>query len=259
MKSARKPSAFFIYGPAGIGKTSLAGSFPDPWFICDRMEDGVDDLVQANMISVKGVELAQTFEEFVSMLKAAKDRECRTVVIETLAGWEAMMHEEEYKTGKNRANKPYTSRADFEGFNYGYKACSHRVLDVVSALQDLRAAGKTVVMTGHADPTRMEKNPEGNDFSKTYPVVKGLKETWHPLARWFPNVLYMTLDFVVEESESLAVKPKASSCGDHVLRTHVSINYEAKNRLSLPESIDCGATGAEAFANLTAAIKEARS
>lgn len=246
----RKPGTFFVHGPPGIGKTELVAQFPDPLFIIDPQEDGVMDLVDFGWIEVNDIWSAEDYQQFMEHLKSAVEYPCKTVVIETLAGWEALMHNHAFTTLQ------YKTWDKFTLFNDGARACARFVRDVIDLMQAIRQSGKIVIMTGHTKE-KSYRNPVGPDFDKLIPEAN--KETWSPLAKWFQNIFYYALDFSVDESQNIAERPKASSCGDRVLYTSKHPAYEAKNRLRLPETIAMGSSGKEGFANLSAAIKEARS
>lgn len=240
-----------IYGVPGIGKTGLAANFPDPMFIVDPMEDGVQDLIDLGQIPDVPIVSCATWNALQKATKDAETASCKTVVFETIAGFEALLYD------WGRENPWAGNKKPFMAFNEGPKACLQELSKWIVALQSLRNAGKTIVLTGHW-MTKSFSNPAGQDYERAYPECTVPKVFWPPLAKWFQNVFLMELDVAIEESENMVVRNKAHTCGDRVLRTGAHAAYEAKNRLLLPDTIELGTSGKEGFAALTKAIKEAR-
>ena len=250
-KAKKRAATFFVHGEPGIGKTELVAQFKNPVFICDVQEDGVQDLVDFGFISVETIWYPTSFKEFMEMLDRVKTGEYgETCVIETLRGWEVMMHDFGYKEFK------FTNRQKWESFAEGPRACEKLVRDVIDKLQAIRSNGVTVVMTGHTKDSRVQ-NPTLPEYHKMVP--EATKSTWFPLAKWFQNIFYMALNVSVAKDNENDVTERAwaFSCGERVLYTSKDAAYEAKNRYRLPPSISMGNSGEEGFLNLRTAITEA--
>ena len=79
-----RPQKIVIFGPEGIGKTSLAAQCPDPVFI--DTEGGTAHL------DVRRLPKPPTWEELIALIKevAANPGVCKTLVIDTADWAEAM-------------------------------------------------------------------------------------------------------------------------------------------------------------------------
>lgn len=251
-KISQRPMTAVVYGPPGIGKTEFVAQFPDPLFICDGQEDGVEDLVAMGYIDLAqdGILYFDGFKEFCTHLEGAIDISCGSVIIETLAGWEMAMHKECFEGGDYRTWDAFTS------FNRGFKACRKHVDTVVTLLQKIRHSGKRVIMTGHATPKNF-RNPCGPDYDHLYPDCQAVNETWRPLSKWFANIWYMDLDIEIEEPDGPVGRAKASS-GGRVMYVSPNAAYECKNRFRIVDPIDMGTSGKQCYYNLIQAIEEAK-
>jgi hypothetical protein len=239
---------FLLYGKPGIGKTELAAAFKKPVFLVDPQEDGILDL-QANGDAPEDIPVYELEDEadLLKTLKGAPGMDCETVVIETLAGIEALIFNAAYARDK------YKSWEKFEAFATGPRSCVRTARDIVDLLSKIANTGKTVVMTAHSQ-IKKYSNPTGEDYDIILPQVT--KQIWDPFAKWFQNVFYMSLDVQVDTDDRDALKKsKGLSCGDRTLHVNVSAAFEAKNRYRLPDEIDMGKSGAECLKNLSDAIK----
>ena len=66
-----KPSTIFLYGPPGLGKTSVGCAFPAPLFLIDKQEDGINTLKNAGLVSqdIPVMPVAETWTELLEQLK----------------------------------------------------------------------------------------------------------------------------------------------------------------------------------------------
>lgn len=87
---AKKPEAvtkrlkMFLYGPAGVGKTTAAVQFPNAYIIdCERGAENYDKLIQAsNSVIMQTNDMAEVIAEVRSL--ATENHEYRTLVIDPI-------------------------------------------------------------------------------------------------------------------------------------------------------------------------------
>ena len=97
------------------------------------------------------------------------------------------------------------------------------------------------------------KNPEGADFDRYAPALH--PKTWELTHRWADHVLFANFYMTVERD---GVRPKAFGGQERLLYTTRHAAYDAKNRAGLPEQIDMGDSGDEAWTNFFSALKAAK-
>jgi hypothetical protein len=108
----------------------------------------------------------------------------------------------------------------------------------------------SILILGHAKIAPF-KNPEGPDYDRYNVDVH--HKTWSFTHKWADMVLFANYDVAFGDQNKQKAKAKGGKL--RTLHCEHSAAFDAKNRHGLPETIDMGTTGAEAWANLSAAIK----
>ena len=169
MLRARKPEAvekrlkLFMYGPAGVGKTTAAIQFPNSYIIdCERGTENYDKLIAASGSAVfQTTDIHEVVAEVKSLL--TEKHEFRTLVIDPITPvYNDLLEKSELKVG-----------ADF-GRHYGEaNKQMKRLANLVMALD------MNVVITAHA------KKEYGQNLS----VLGQTFDGWRQLDYWFDLVV----------------------------------------------------------------------
>jgi hypothetical protein len=169
MLRARQPEAvnkrlkLFMYGPAGVGKTTAAIQFPNSYIIdCERGTENYDQLItQSGSVVFRTTDIQDVIQEVKSLL--TEKHEFRTLVIDPITTvYNDLLEKCEAKVG-----------ADF-GRHYG---AANKEMKRLANL--IMALDMNVVITAHA------KTEYGQNFSKLGYTFDG----WRQLDYWFDLVV----------------------------------------------------------------------
>ena len=244
-----RPVAMTAFGPPGIGKTEFGAALPNPVFLIDDKEDGVNTLKSSGLID-KGIPVfpaATNWKDVLDMVASVVNSPYESLVIDTIGGMERLLHH-------------YICHVDFcddwtKGFlsySKGYETSLPEWLEFLNELDKVRDAGKRVLLLAHSQ-VKPYKNPLGEDYDRFVPAIH--HKTWNLTHRWSDVVLFLNYHIEVDESGTRAKGKGGNSRNMHV---EYCAAFEAKNRHGLKEPISMGGSGTEAWGNLTEAIKTAR-
>ncbi len=225
-----RPQKIVIFGPEGIGKTSLAAQCPDPVFI--DTEGGTAHL------DVRRLPKPPTWEELIALIKevAANPGVCKTLVIDTADWAEAMCTESVCK----KYNQP-----GIESFGYGkgYSYLAEEFSRLLLACNEVILAGMNVVITAHAKMRKQELPDEQGAFDRW--ELKLSKQTAPLLKEWPDALLFLNFKTFVVTTDGNTHKAQG---GKRVIYTSHHPCWDAKNRHNLPEELDlCYASIAPIF------------
>ena len=209
-----------IYGPEGIGKSSLAARFPDPVII--DTEGGT-----AHM-DVRRIDKPQSWEELLSIVKevAATPGICKTLVIDT-ADWAEQL------ITTYLCNKYKQNSIESFGYGKGYTYMAEEFSRLLSSLDLCIAAGIHVVVTAHAKMRKFEQPDEMGAYDRW--EMKLSKQTAPLLKEWCDMLLFCNYQTFVVTSEN---DTKKAQGGKRVIYTAHHPAWDAKTRIALPEVID---------------------
>lgn len=251
-KGSGLPSRLILHGVEGIGKTSFAACGPDPIFLMARGETGLETLIDAGRL--KDVPHLPELMDWASVLSAIEwlttaEHKFRTLVIDTLNGMERLVHEFVCQ----RDYRGDWGKQGFTSYMQGFEVSLGDWREFLSALDRLREQRKMAIVCLCHTKVGTFKNPEGADFDRYTPAVH--PKTWELTHRWADHVLFANYFTVVQQD---GARHKGLGGQKRVMYTVRHAAYDAKNRAGLPEEIDMGTTGQEAWGNFMAAMKAAK-
>lgn len=247
-----RPSGAVVYGPPGIGKSTLGASMPSPVFVIDDQEDGINTLKTAHLVpaDIPIFPAASNWLDVLGILDslATEKHEYKTLVVDSLGGMERLCHAH---VCRREFNGNWGDKG-FASYQKGYEVSLSDWRDFLNALDRVRHNGTAVLLLAHS-VVKPFKNPEGEDYDRFVPDIH--HKTWSVTHRWADMVLFC--NYYVETTKE-GGRTKGKGGQERLIYTEYHAAYEAKNRHGLPTEISMGTNGDEAWGNLRAALVAGR-
>lgn len=215
------PLRVLVYGPEGVGKSTLGADAPSPIFL--GAEDGTAHLDVARLPQ------PETWADVLAAvaLLAREPHEFKTLVIDSLDWIEPLVHAFVCAEAKVKS---------MEDVSYGklYIAAVEQWRLLISALDRLRAAKRMhVVMVAHA-LVKSFKNPEGPDYERYQ--LKVHEKSAALLKEWVDELLFARFETFSVKGKN-EQKAKGVSTGARVVQTIRAAAYDAKTRHGLRDGM----------------------
>ena len=223
----QKPQKVVIYGPEGIGKTTLAAQFPNPLFVDT---EGGSGHVDVNRID--GLTSWQMLIDAVTWIRDYPYECGGTLVIDT-ADWaetlciQAVCREHDWKGIEDA------------GYGKGYTYVKERFGQLLNLLSEVCDRGLNVVVTAHSCIVKFEQPDEAGAYDR-YELKLLRKQTAPMLKEWADALLFANFKTIVTTETSKdgkVTKAKAQGGRNRVLYTTHAAAWDAKNRWGLPDEV----------------------
>ena len=238
----KTPAKVVIYGPEGIGKSTLASRFPDPLFL--DVEGGTHRL---DVSRVSGIDTLAAFQMAIAELK--RDTQgYKTLVIDTADWLEGLI------SAKVCADKGKQSLEDFP-YKAGYNIVVEEWRRLMDSINDMQRTNKMdVVVCAHSTTRKVQLPGEVTEFD--HYELKMLRKSGPILKEWCDFLLFLNYDIIVQTDKN--GKSYATGGKRCVYTTHTA-TYDAKSREKLAAKILLDQGGAEAvIATITQGTVEVR-
>lgn len=213
-----------IYGPEGIGKSTLASRFPDPVFI--------DTEGSTKNLDVARFDAPSSWAMLLDEIRYVIDHPevCKTLVIDT-ADWAEKMAIQSVLDEHNKSGIE-----DF-GYGNGYRYVYEHFGKLLNLLSDVIARGINVVITAHATLKKFEQPDELGAYDRyTMKLIDSPKTSIAASVKeWADMVLFANYKTIIV-TDSKTKKTKAQG-GARVMYTTHHTCWDAKNRYGLPDEI----------------------
>ena len=215
------PPRIMVFGPHGVGKTTLAAQAPSPIFI--QTEDGLGQLESP------AFPLASSVQDVMDAINTlySEEHEFKTVVLDS-ADWLDNLIQAQVKADYDEKARAYGKDT---------LLCAEQWLLILNWLNALRRdRGMSVILLAHAEIKRYDP-PDSDSYERYQPKIPSKSSA--VIQEWADAVLFANFKtFVKAEAvtQQKTVK-KAVSGGERLLHTGEKPAYLAKNRYALPDTL----------------------
>ncbi|OAS21163.1 ATP-binding protein [Paenibacillus oryzisoli] len=212
-----------LYGPEGIGKSSMASQFPRPVFI--------DTEGSTTELDVNRLPKPSSWEMLKQQVQWVKQQGSRfgTLIIDTI-DWAEMLCVESVCATHNKKGVE-----DF-GYGKGYIFVAEEFGRFLNLLSDVVESGIHVVLTAHSQITKFEQPDEMGAYDR-YSLKLGQKtgsRTAALVKEWVDMLLFINYKTFSVAADDKGSKHKAQGGLRTVYATHHPA-WDAKNRHGLPD------------------------
>ena len=210
-----------IYGPEGVGKTTLAAAFPQPLFI--------DTEGSTNKMDVARYPKPTSWEMLRNEVREAPKTGCKTIVIDTIDWAEKLCIATICDASQKKGIEDF-------GYGKGYVYEREEFGRFLDLLQSIVDGGVNVVLTAHAQIRKFEQPDELGAYDR-WELKLGQKtgSQISPIVKeWADMVLFCNYKTHTVVTDKDGKKRKAQG-GERVMYTSHNPCWDAKNRDGLPE------------------------
>lgn len=214
-----KAQRIVLYGPEGIGKSTLASRFPNPLFI--------DTEGSTARLNVRRMDRPESFAMLMAQAKYVADNPqlCQTLIIDT-ADWAERLCSEAI------CAKAKKSGIEDFGYGKGYVYLAEEFGKLLDLLTEVSERNIHVVLTAHAYMRKFELPEEAGQYDRW--EMKLSKKVAPLVKEWADAVLFLNYKTLTVQSDSGKVKAQG---GSRVIYTSHHPCWDGKNRHGLPEEL----------------------
>lgn len=224
-----------LYGPEGVGKSTLVAGFPEPVFL--DTEGGTAHLDVARFPRPRN--WADALAAINHLLTA--EHGYKTLVIDSVDWLEKLLVEEVCR----KANKE--GLEDF-GYGKGLVYLAEEFARFLALLEKLRDRGIHVVLVGHSTIRKFEAPDAAGSYDRY--ELKLAKQVAALVKEWVDALLFV--NFITKTTEKDG-KLRAVGGRERVIHTTHTAAWDAKNRYGLDDKLPCVAASlAPIFARVSA-------
>jgi len=215
----QKAQKIVIYGPEGIGKSTLANQFPSPVFV-----DTEDSTSWMNVNRLT----CNSWRDILDAIKFLKTEKhsFKTAVFDT-ADWAERLCVQ-FICG----NASKSSIEDF-GYGKGYTYLAEEFGKMLASLAPLITSGMNVIFVAHCTVKKIEQPDESGSYD--HYEFKCTRQTSPLLKEWAEAVLFVNYHVIVRQDNNK--RSKAIGGRKRIIHTQHTAAYDAKNRSDLPDQI----------------------
>jgi len=224
--SADRPIIITIVGDAGMGKTTLGATFPNPIFI--RTEDGTQSLAGNENVAL--MPIAKTSQDVFNQLEAlaVNEHNFQTLIIDSITQLHTIFESEIVAADP----KAKSINQCLGGYGAGFGAISemHRKFrEWCGSLSE--AKNMNIVFIAHADSETVEL-PDSDPYTR-YSIRLHKKSVQH----YSDNVDAVGFIKLQTFTSGNGEKKRATSTGTRIMTCYPTASHISKNRFGISEDI----------------------
>lgn len=223
----KRPQKVVVYGPEGIGKSSLGAAFPGALLL--DVENGSGHLDCDRIIVDSLSDVNEVLDQLFSGHGSFDGKEFRSVVIDTADWLEQLIV-------KAVCDQAEVNGIEDIGFGKGYVYVSEDMMTTLNKLDQLVNIGMNVLIVAHSQVKKREE--PGTDGAYDRYELKCSKRITALLMEWSDAVLFINYKVTVEKDAD--GKTRATGGTDRLLMTEHTAAFDAKNRWGLPAEVKVG-------------------
>lgn len=220
------PWVILVYGPEGVGKSSLALDLNDSITL--------DVEQSANRLATKKFPIPLSLQDVYDAIEQlyTGDHPYKRLVIDTIDRLEALIFQHVVQTARGRQGGAGIHTIEDFGYGKGYQVALDEWRRVVARLDELRASrNMDVLLIGHTF-IKPFKNPDGPDYDRY--TLRLHEKAGGFIKEWCDAVLFARYE---ESTTKIGDRTKGVMTGQRVLHTERTAAFDAKNRFNLPEQL----------------------
>lgn len=219
-----KPQKVVIYGPEGVGKTTIAAQFPSPLFI--DTEGG------SSHMDVRRMPEPTSWQMLMDEVSWVRDypAECGGTLVLDTADWAEKLCIS-HICGKNN-----WQGIEDAGYGKGYVYVKEEFGKLLNLLGECVDRGLNVVVTAHAQIVKFEQPDEVGAYDR-WELKLSRRQVAPILKEWADAVLFANYKTMVVATDKEGKRHKAHGGKVRVLYTTHSASWDAKNRWGLADEV----------------------
>lgn len=207
-----------IYGPEGIGKSTLASKFPDPLFI--------DTEGSTKRLDVARTDKPKSWPILLQYINEIKDKHlCKTLVIDS-GDWAERLCLE------NVCNTHNVTGIEDLNYGKGYVFAKESFAKMLDLLTEVMNSGINVIITCHACLRKFEEPDEMGSYDRY--ELKLSKQIAPLVKEWTDNLLFLNYKTIIVTTKD---NKKRGKGGQRVIYTTHRPAWDAKNRYGLADEL----------------------
>ena len=218
-----KPLIITIAGEPGMGKTTLASTFPKPAFI--KTEDGTRSIQGRNFVET---DLCNSMNSVIKAFDTAiLDSSINTIIVDSISSLEKIVVEEIIaKDGRAKS-----INQAFGGYGNGQQMVGHAMGELRKKAQQAQIAGKNTVFISH---TRIHEVQSVDTINYNKITLQLMKPSLQHFVNEVDMVAFIRLVIDVADDDNDRV---GVSTGDREIVCHTTASYDSKNRMGITAPI----------------------
>ena len=222
-----RPQKVVIYGPEGVGKTTLAAQFPSPLFI--------DTESSSDYLDVPRLPPPTSWQMLLDEVAWIRDypAECGGTLVLDTADWAQKLAIDDVYSSMG-----YNSIED-AGYGKGYTYVTERFGRLLNLLSEVCENGINVVVTAHAIISKFEQPDEMGAYDRWgLKLIDGKKASVAAMLKeWADAVLFANYKTIVITTSKDGKVGKAQGGKNRMLYCSHAATWDAKNRWGLADEV----------------------